>query len=300
MIKTNKIWRHCVSVAHILTLLVFVTIAIKLYTPLKKFLRSSTMANNHVIDSSVISTSTELVMLQDVLTQDDDVQTIYQMLKDVTEVLDAANIEYVADGGTMLGTMRHKGLIPWDDDVDLIILKPDEEKFLKLKSVFLKLGYDLVEFHPVQARMYKICPLGNPVSGFADKDRKIPITYPFIDIFIMYHNKDTDVIEYSDAENQKIWPLAWFPHDIFFPLSKYKFGPLLISGINNPKRFLDNFYGSDWESVAVISPKHFKSNHSSSIRTKMTEELFKPALPKEPLLNRMNPSLRQEIIQNMN
>lgn len=56
------------------------------------------------------------------------------------------DISYVADGGTMLGVERHRGFIPWDDDID-IIMKRDEYEKLLAHARELPEPYFLQEFH---------------------------------------------------------------------------------------------------------------------------------------------------------
>lgn len=58
-------------------------------------------------------------------------QLLLRMLECIHEYCIANNIRYSLGGGTLLGAIRHKGFIPWDDDVDIMMPRPDYERFLE-------------------------------------------------------------------------------------------------------------------------------------------------------------------------
>lgn len=55
-----------------------------------------------------------------------------EILDDVTNFCERHGLRYFLAYGTLLGAIRHKGYIPWDDDIDIHMPRPDYEKFLKL------------------------------------------------------------------------------------------------------------------------------------------------------------------------
>ena len=96
---------------------------------------------------------------------------ILQVLREVLKVLDELEIPYYMQGGTMLGAIRHQGFIPWDDDVDLGIIRENYERLLKVvadklpENLELRTYWDETDHHYYFARIvdtrYQIRRMGS-------------------------------------------------------------------------------------------------------------------------------------------
>jgi len=71
---------------------------------------------------------------------------LLEMLKEFDSVCREKQVSYWLDFGTLLGSMRHQGFIPWDDDIDVSMMKDDIEKIMpELKEHFEKLNCNIRE-----------------------------------------------------------------------------------------------------------------------------------------------------------
>lgn len=57
-----------------------------------------------------------------------------EILKTVTDLCEELNLRYALIYGTLIGAVRHHGFIPWDDDVDIMMPRPDYDKLLQFLS----------------------------------------------------------------------------------------------------------------------------------------------------------------------
>ncbi len=58
-------------------------------------------------------------------------EIVFRILCDVDDYCEKNGIRYYLSGGSCLGAIRHQGFIPWDDDADIMIPRPDYDRFLK-------------------------------------------------------------------------------------------------------------------------------------------------------------------------
>ena len=64
------------------------------------------------------------------MTLEDVHQVLYDILVDIHEFCVENDIKYSLSGGSLLGAVRHNGIIPWDDDIDIQMSRPEYERFI--------------------------------------------------------------------------------------------------------------------------------------------------------------------------
>ncbi len=70
-----------------------------------------------------------------------------EVLTEIDRICKKHGIPYFADWGTLLGAVRHKGFVPWDDDMDIGMKRPDYERFWRAALEELPKGYAVVNAH---------------------------------------------------------------------------------------------------------------------------------------------------------
>ena len=208
-----------------------------------------------------------------IYTDSDIIYKIYKMIYIVDRILNIYNIDYWMEGGTLLGALRHQGIIPWDEDADIQILDKDEYKLEELKPIFNKFGYSMDKTW----WGYKIYPS----DGIIIKD--FNWKYPGLDIFVAEIFKDDDIkLRYKYPQAQERFSKCFSYYKDIYPLKRYKFGSFEINGPNNPYTYLNSCYGNDWYDIAYMEYNHEKEIPYEKNKIFLTDFDRIPALPFYP------------------
>lgn len=160
------------------------------------------------------------------------------LFNELINICNKYNIEYWANGGTLLGCMRHKDIIPWDDDVDIC---------MTTKSVnMLK---QAISNDSLTRKNFRIA-----YNDFIYRFEKHGGSGVYIDIFEM--KKIGNHYDFNLKFNRDRFKLQGkITIKELYPLKNCKFGNLIVKIPNNSTPYLTRGYG-DWKKFKFYPPHH--------------------------------------------
>ena len=138
------------------------------------------------------------------------------LLDNFDRALTSANLTYFLISGSLLGSYRHHGRIPWDDDVD-VILNVTEKSDIQKALLTLEPNYRLFSTPYTNSDEWKFFSTkGNPLQN------SVHYRSPYIDLFF-YRENLTHLISTSTR-----FPTDYYPKKFVFPLIRRPFGKLRV------------------------------------------------------------------------
>ena len=122
------------------------------------------------------------------------------IMDDIDRVCRAHDIKYTLSDGTLLGAVRHKGFIPWDDDADVSMVRSEFERF---KAVYEKeKREDFIIGHPCNPATFSVINLNYDIPGMEKKGNSI--TNPWVSIFPMDNAPENKQIAWLKATENRL------------------------------------------------------------------------------------------------
>jgi len=114
---------------------------------------------------------------------------IYDIFVEYDRICRKHNIKYSMEGGTLLGAVKYRDYVPWDDDIDVIMLRSEYEKFLKVALTELNKDFFLQSYNNVPQfplNYAKLCYNGAKICDYDYSHLQEMHHGVFIDIFPIF------------------------------------------------------------------------------------------------------------------
>jgi lipopolysaccharide cholinephosphotransferase len=245
-----------IEAGNITTILLIVLLVLIIYTQ-----KDALLSQTENFDNTEFDKFPKMTYVQDM--------ELKKLLKICHNLFTQNKIDYSICDGTLLGAVRHKNRIPWDDDADICIFDKDEDKIEKIE--WGKYGCKLHK-HWIG---YKLC--FEDGKNAIESDNKMEWNYPFVDIYVFAKFDRNSVLKekspigeslsknfvddkdrwtYKSEKCRGYWPNDYLYDIELFPLKLYQFGDLMLYGPNKAYPYLTRYFGVGWETNVKIQISH--------------------------------------------
>ncbi len=162
-------------------------------------------------------------------------ECLYKVIKYTTEFLENNNIDYCIEAGALLGYRRHFGIIPWDNDIDIMIFREGYFKLKKLLKQYNNKNFTMLECTPGFKLFYDNINYGELfVYDYDENTKKYRFGFPYI------NNQPT----FLSAEIY--FKYAKYEKDDLFPTKKVRFEDFIVRAPNKINNVLHVVFGKNF------------------------------------------------------
>lgn len=210
-----------------------------------------------------------------------EVGLFYDLMMRVDRIFKDHHIHYWATCGTLLGAVRHQGMVPWDDDIDLCMMEDEISRLEGLRDVLAEQG--LAIYYRSDYGFYKIYPVDGSLVTLDETLEVCPWKFPFVDIFPMTYvfpvttdegkmAYENGKIDYARRAWKEIFPKEYYlPEDVLSPCLELPFGPMTIPVPSHYLGYLTQMYGEDWNRVAYVQFSHRNESILKNVKVDLVD-----------------------------
>lgn len=151
-----------------------------------------------------------LIVTKNYMSLDEIKEAELNILREFHSFCEKNGMDYFLSGGTLLGAVRHKGFIPWDDDIDVFVSRPDAEKLLKIGKTGISENYVFETWYTDPDSTSTMIKIVDKRTRVELSDVVAPHNYGvWIDVFV------ADGVPDDPAQNKKDFKKTRFYMDLF-------------------------------------------------------------------------------------
>lgn len=149
------------------------------------------------------------------------------ILKEIKRICDSYGVLYYLDAGTLLGAVRHKGFIPWDDDVDICMLRSEYNKFIEAFRKSSKQKYKLLSLETDEKYSLPLPKVVDTRTKLIQlRQNEYEYIGVYVDIFVYDNIPDSESERMYAFSRQALLQKRW---------NRFQYKP---NSLNTPKQFM--------------------------------------------------------------